>query len=223
MKKAFWLSIACLSCLWAAQAQASPITTLYNTGVDASHTVLADSTIGDPHYSLSSAPIGSTTVALIRTSAGGFPIPPYLGDNASSTWIGPNNAHNLVSPVGNYFWQTTFDLTGFNPSTAVVTGNWTTDNKGGNIFLNGAPLGFTTDGNFTKFNSPFSISSGFNGGVNTLTFLVNNSGASANPTSLRVEMTGTASTAVPEPDSLLLLLLGSGLLGVAAWRLKKSA
>ncbi len=221
MKKALWLSGVCLLSLWAAQAQATSITSIYNTGVDASHTVLSDGTNPDPHYTLTSVPTGSSTVTLIRTSAGGFPVNHYLGDNASSTWIGPNNAHNLVSPVGNYSYQTTFNLTGFNPSTAVVTGNWATDNVGVNMFLNGNPL-FLTSGSFTAF-TPFTINSGFNGGVNTLTFLVNNSGTSANATALRVEMSGTASTAVPEPDSLLLLLLGGGLLGVAVWRLKKSA
>jgi hypothetical protein len=227
MKKAFWLSIACLLSLWAAQAQASPITTLYNTGVDASHAVLADGTIGDPHYTLTSVPSG-TTALRISTSASGFPIPPWVGDNASSRWIGPNNSSNMIGPPGGYTYATTFSLAGFNSSTASVAGNWSSDNAGVNIFINGTPLGFsTTPGAFTAFH-PFTINSGFVGGVNTLAFVVNNGNGGPPPhfnaTGLRVEMTGTATaTAVPEPDSLLLLLLGTGLLGVAAWRLKKSA
>lgn len=64
------------------------IPSLFNTGVDASMTPLPDGTIGDPHYSLVSVP-GGTTDILVRTSAGGYPIPPYFGDDSSSAWIGP--------------------------------------------------------------------------------------------------------------------------------------
>src|SRR5262245_39574159 len=151
MKKALWLSIACLLPLWAAQAQASLIITLYNTGVYASHAVLADCTSGDPHYALNVVP-GGTTALRISTSASGFPIPPWVADNASSRWIGPNNSSNMVGPTGGYRYDTTFSLAGFNPSTASVTGNWSSDNNGVNIFINGTPLNFTTTpGAFTAF------------------------------------------------------------------------
>jgi hypothetical protein len=116
-----WLSIACLVlCLWAAQAQATPITTLYNTGVDDSHAVLADGPIGDPHYALNSVPIGSRTAIRVVTSASSFPA--WVGDNQSSRWIGPNNSldHNgdMSGPQGGYIYQTTFSLGGLNPTTA---------------------------------------------------------------------------------------------------------
>lgn len=81
-------------------AQAATITSLFNTGVNNSGTPLPDGTVGDPHYSLVSAPAGSTSSILVRTSAGGFPIGPYLGDDSLSAWIGPNNDSTLDGPAG---------------------------------------------------------------------------------------------------------------------------
>jgi hypothetical protein len=192
-------------------AQADPITSLFNTGVNASGTPLPDNTIGDPHYTLTIVPGGSTTTLRVRTSASGFPIPPYNGDDSLSAWIGPNNDSALDGPVGAYTYHTTFNLTGFNPATASISGVWSTDNEGLDILINGVSTGNSIPSatSYTSFHS-FSIGSGFLAGINTLDFVVNNDGG---PTALRVEMTGTATplaTAVPEPHSLILLSLGAG-------------
>jgi hypothetical protein len=108
------------TCLGAG-ARAGTITTLFNTGVDGSGAPLADGTVGDPHYSLISVPSGTTDL-LVRTAAGGFPIPPYIGDDALSAWIGPFNDSSLDGPVGSYDYETTFSLAGFDPATASITG-----------------------------------------------------------------------------------------------------
>lgn len=194
-------------------AQADPIT-LFNTGVNASGTPLADGTVGDPHYSLITVPAGTTDVR-VRTSVGGFPIGPYLGDNSFSAWIGPNNDPQVDGVPGLYDYRTTFSLAGFNPATASITGKWSTDNDGVAILINGVNSGNgPTD--FSQFSigfAAFSITSGFTAGVNTIDFIVHNGGTDPNPTALRVEMTGSAGAGVPEPASWAMMLAGFGGVG----------
>jgi len=208
---------ASLCCLVAA-SQASLITTLYSTGVDGTGAVLADGTTSDPHYTLTAVPGGSSATPIVRTSAGGFPIGPWISDDLLSAWIRPHNgtANNASDPVGTYTFETTFSLTGLNPSTALISGQWATDNQGVSIVLNGNTIvsgSAAAAANFTGWTA-FTISSGFVSGVNTLDFTIKNwSGGDGygNPTGLRVEMTGTA--AVPEPTTMVagaLLLLPFG-------------
>ena len=157
---------------------------VFNTGVDDARVPLSNGST-DSHYVLQvpSPVIGNPTVF---TSAGGFPIPPWIGDNASSAWIGTGNA----SAPGTYYYRTTFDLTGMNPATATLSGQWSTDDSGSDILINGTSTG-ASSGGFSSF-TPFQISSGFVPGINTLTFVVNNANVGANPSGLRVEVTALA-------------------------------
>jgi hypothetical protein len=191
------------------------IGSLYNTGVSSTHTVLPDGTVGDPHYSLISVP-GGTTQTLVRSSTGGFPIPPWLGDDASSAWIGPDNAADLDGPAGQYIYRTTFDLTGLTPGTASISGQWSTDNLGVDILINGVSTGqsISNPESFRTFTS-FVINSGFVEGVNTIDFVVlNQPYEGRNPTGLRVEMTGTAAV-TPEPA--MGLAWGVAVIGVISY------
>ena len=204
---------------------AAPITTLYNTGVDSSGNLLADGSLNDPHYTLTSVAAGSTQTRII-TAAGDFPIGPWLADNAVSRWIGPNNHQDLLSVPGTYVFKTTFDLTGFDFTTASISGKWSTDNEGMDIKLNGVSLGITNlNGpvySFQKF-TPFTIASGFHSGLNTLEFVIDNANnfEPTSPTGLRVELTGTANlTAVPVPSAALLFGTGVFTMTGAAFRRK---
>jgi len=198
-----------------ATAEAAPFL-IYNTGVDAGGTPQAN---GSPelHYLMVSGPSGPTALR-VATSANGYPIGPWLGDDSVSAWIGPVGDGALNGPAGAYDYRVTFNLTGFNPATASLAGQFAVDDSVTDILLNGGSTGNSGVG-FTTF-IPFSISSGFTAGINTLDFLVVNGGG---PTGLRVEFTSaTASPAVsgvPEPATLA--LLGAGLAGLGAIRRRR--
>lgn len=211
------LLAAALVLATAAAANAVPITTLYNTGVSSLHVVRTNNQ-GETHYKLISAPPGSSTGVRTATSGNNFPIPPWVGDNALSGWVGPTGARDLTGPIGNYTYETTFDLSGLQASTASITGQWSVDNIGVNILLNGVSTGITAT-DFTAF-YPLTIKTGFIAGLNTLDFVVRNQGG---PTGLRVEMTGSATpNAVNVPEPVSLAILGSGLFAIGVLRRKRA-
>ncbi len=172
-----------------------PLPGLYNTGVDNAGNALADDAV-DPHYTGLRVNIPCINCAFspqIATSAGGFPIPPWLPDSPLSAWIAPTaSANGLANFTGvpNYGYQLQFNLTGYDPTTALISGRWATDNRGTDIWINGVGTGQPNQNQYTDW-SPFQIRSGFVAGLNTILFLVNNEGDASNPTGLRVEMQGT--------------------------------
>ncbi|HMJ65913.1 MAG TPA: hypothetical protein VK615_11235, partial [Candidatus Binatia bacterium] len=185
-----WFDSLCITTL---PAVGRPIPGLFNTGVNAAGTPLADN-VRDPHYSM----VAVATDAYAATSAGGSPIPPWLGDSTVSAWISPSLTTLAPSDGSgnfNYRYETTFDLTGFNIATARLAGRWASDNRGLDILINGT----STAQSSTSFDAwtRFQITNGFVPGTNRLTFIVNNGlpGApqGSDPTGLRVELLGMAS------------------------------
>jgi hypothetical protein len=120
--------------------------------------------------------------------------------------------------------QTTFDLTGFIPSTAELVMSIWADNAVHDIKLNGVSTGLSLiHPAATAFNfaggKTFSVNSGFVSGINTLEFLLVND-PPAGPTGLRIDLSGTAML-VPEPGTMTLLLIGVALAAVARRRRSK--
>jgi hypothetical protein len=169
--------------------------------------ILPDGAV-DSHYTIISRPFTPFPVPAIVVAQDGFPIPPWVANGPNSKWVG-NNVGGDSGPTGLYLFRTTFDLTGLDPSTASLSGKWSTDNNGLDILINGSGTGNTTG--FADFGSlhPFTISSGFVSGINTLDFAFYDGGVAAG---LRVDgLDGKADpvpSATPEPCSLALLFVG---------------
>lgn len=205
---------------------AVPIADLYNTGVDDNYAPLDGGEV-DSHWILVSSPDmnypGPAAYVVDSTSA---PLEPggWLPNSSESLWIGPraDGGHSFphtddgpgyAAENADYTYQTTFDLTGLDPSSAVIEGRWSTDDWGPMILLNGVDTGvtypFVQGVNWREWSETFVIDDGFIAGINTLTVIVRNGyfgSGNDNPTGLRLEVCGTAE--VPEPASLTLLALG---------------
>ena len=185
-------------------AFADTITT-YNTGVAADGSLLAPGTL-DPNYTLihSDDPNGTTAVA----SSGN----PVWTTSSSAGWITPGANGDSGAAQGYYVYETTLDLTNYDPTTAVFSGCVSSDNQVG-VYLNrDRSLQLFTETGFSS-SSCFSITSGFVTGVNQIDYAVYNTGN--DPSGLLVSNTSAYAQPVPaqtpEPESLF--LLGTGALG----------
>jgi len=207
--------------LAAGSAQAVVITgQLYNTGVGAGGAALAAGNGQiDGNYTITAATHPGAAIGAAATYYNAA----YAAENAGSRWIAftGNIATIPSSPgnaeVGSFDLTTSFDLTGYVPGTASITGLWGTDNQG-EIFLNNISTDITlTQVITTNFNdlSSFAINSGFVSGLNTLTLRVINNGG---PTAGRFDNLVLSANAVPEPASWAMLIAGFGLVGAAARR-----
>lgn len=194
-------------------AQASVITSLYSTGQDNLHNLLAGGAV-DPHYKLvaqltgNQAPYGPNGFV---TNQDGFPLTNIWTPNLpTAQWIEPGSGSLDTHAYGIYFWETSFDLTGYDPTTAIVTLNIAADDIVRTISLNGTNKFFNV-GNKSSMTGPLTMMTGFNPGINTIRFVVQNglSNISLNPTGLLVDARGTARL-VPEPATLLVSALAIG-------------
>ena len=185
--------------LGGSMASAAPIT-IYGTGV-------TDGSI-DPHYVITASTdpgIPANAPAYVDVSRAGDWAPPIYGTD----WINPSRTGSGGENFGvySYTYTTTFDLTGFDPVTASVTGIFEADDTV-TLFLNGYQVSPSNIGTYTRF-TPFSVGSNysslFTGGVNALSFVVENGGNYA--TGLDAAVTGTAESFVPEPGTFAMITL----------------
>ncbi len=193
----------------------SAFPSLYNTGVDDDHQTLWGNTASDPHYVV----IGPDEVEETPlTVPNGFPIPPWIPNNDKVRWISPPSDGAATREPGDYFYETTFDMTGRDPGNFTLVGRWSTDDTGQGILLNGTqiqpwtnPVGFGGSSVFVLTPDIVEASGGeVNSGENTLTFWVQNGGADPNPTGLRVEIDRGLSFSAPEGTARIPGLFATG-------------
>jgi hypothetical protein len=138
----------------------------------------------------------------------------WLKDGSSgstSEWVSPKAIEQSADPNSSttpYVYQETFDLTGLNWATVVITGEWSADNYG-DIVVNGTEVTTGVDGSipnaageFKSFTS-FTLNSanaGFLPGLNTIQFDVfNNSSGSPDVTGINVDILSATANPTPEP------------------------
>ena len=185
---------------------------VFATGVDGTGAALPDGE-ADPHYLLAVNPDGINEVAPVVHNSTVFPIVagPWVPNTAGAKWIAPQfdtvgsagEASDAGAGPGTYVYRTTFDLTGFDPATAILTGGWATDNRGASIRLNGVDTGLTNTAQFVQVTN-FSLAApgaSFQPGVNTLEFYVVNEGQGVGYTGLQVRglrVLAKTATAIPQ-------------------------
>ena len=178
-------------------ARGATISALFNTGVGTDGQLLASGSI-DPHWQIIQSPdLAFPGPAARVLNDTGFPIRPWLANGPVSKWIAPQADQSTGNQPGDYRYRISFDLTGLEPGTAVISGKWTSDNSGPSVLLNGVNTGLSGDGNFPALGNAFTITNGFIDGVNTLEFVVNNAPPGVNPTGFRCELSGTADAQPP--------------------------
>lgn len=186
-----------------------PIDSLYSTGLD----VNGERLVGgqpDPHYVLLPGAAQGTTAIGVANH------PSWAWNDAASGFIGvADPGGTTTTAVGPYNYETTFDLTGFDPDTTLLTLTMYADNRVTDVLVNGVSTGI----NFAGFGALASANTGktftidaslmapgtFVWGTNTLRFMTAND-APAGPSGFRVDLSGSA--IIPEPTTFALAGMG---------------
>ncbi len=184
-------------------------------------------------FATSASAVTVATGGTGSTGAGGFTL---LSGNAISDVGNAAYFNGATVPASDWVWdlvggtvgnqivfQFKFDLSGFDPNSAVLNGLWGVDNVG-TADLNGTQLSSLPNAVVGNFNTLHALTAGpssaaFLAGLNTLSFNVTDVGA---PGAFRasVEITADRLSAVPLPAALPLFVTALAGLGFMSRRRK---
>jgi hypothetical protein len=162
-KVGFTLLLASLAAAGSVTADTSNV----STGLDESYNLLTTSGAQDAHWTYTDGT--SSGAAEVVTSESPDWWPAWLADGPDSSWI--EITPNYWNGPAPYSFSTTFDLTGYDVSSASLSGGWTVDDAG-TLSLNGhviSTLGSFLWGQLNSFSAPNAY---FVPGVNTLTMTI---------------------------------------------------
>ncbi len=208
---------AVISAMGVLSATALPIEGLWNTGVDASGTPQGVG-FNEVHYT-ATLPLGSDPRYEFRTVAKPGS---YVSNPTDAAWIGPSLTADegalVDDPVGTYVYKMLFSLEGISPSSALISGMWSSDNWS-SIWLNGVEtayqLGkedFRTLTSFNLYDGILGISGDpiyFDPVINSLEFHVINARGSGNPSALLVSGLSGTGQSVADGGSMVLMVGGA--------------
>lgn len=184
-----------------------------STGLNASGNVITTGGASDANWTVTKDPTYSPTgipqtvfPGNVGYFLGGGGNPPWVANDSNSDWI-TRNANSTNNGPAPYTFTRTFDLTGYDPATAALTGGWAIDDSG-TLALNGHSLGTLSGqmayGMLNSFSAP---SADFVQGINTLTITMTANDQFYEGARLTGSVTATPS-AVPEPSSIFLCGIG---------------
>jgi hypothetical protein len=156
-----------------------------STGTDVNGVLLPEGAV-DPNWTITAKPGVTGTFQAFATK--GDPI--WYPNRDSSRWISAKPDATTNDLPGSYTYRTSFDLTGFDPSTVQLLMEISVDDELVDVKINNQSTGLK----ITTGESPFvashglTITSGFNAGINTLEFIVVNQNVSNNPTGIQARM-----------------------------------
>ncbi|HEU4434394.1 MAG TPA: neuraminidase-like domain-containing protein, partial [Pyrinomonadaceae bacterium] len=168
-----------------------------STGTDANGALIPEGAT-DPNWTITAKPGVTGAFPAFATK----PDPIWFPNRSTSRWISSKPDATVGDAPGNYTYRTTFDLTGFDPSTVQIRMQISADDELVDVKLNGQSLGLKIPvggGLPFRMSHGMQITNGFIGGINTLEFIVNNAGTIINPTAIQAQLEFASVRRLPFP------------------------